>query len=107
MYELDKRATEHYLIAKLKKEEHPSQFTIGSMGLIASPVFLEALELFFKKNPPELPRKSNPDSYLPMYALHRCKGIHHWYLQKSADGQYFIDKSKTNEFMSATLRPNN
>lgn len=108
MHELDKHATETFLIAEIKGSDYERlSAAFSSMGLIASRDFVEPLNEFVAL-PPELPSNgSNPPKYyffgdgygarFLKYALHRCRGIPSWKLVKNAEGKYVIEKPQPEE----------
>ena len=103
MMEVDASRTENFLLTELKGEDYRRQTAaLAGIGLIASPVFTDAL-IEFRDHPP----KASPGNPYPPadmfknpaystfidFALHRCRRISAWTLERNEGGKYSIKRN--------------
>jgi hypothetical protein len=103
MNELDGPRTEQFLLGELKVGDvQRLTAAFAGMGLIASPKYADAIAEYRAHLPDGSPWNPNPPNYVFKYeaysrfidyALHRCRGIQNWTLQRDDQGKYFIRRS--------------
>lgn len=104
MMELDVSRTEKFLLDELKGENYRRlAAALAGVGLIASPVFADAVAEF-RDHPPKASagnpyppdyifRMKNPAySRFIDYAFHRCRGVQNWALLRDEAGKYYIKR---------------
>jgi hypothetical protein len=102
MMELDASQTEKFLLAELNGENYRRlSAALAGMGLIASPVFADAVKEFRDHPPKSSAGNLYPPDYIfknPAYsrfidyALHRCRGIQNWSLLRDETGKYYVKR---------------
>ena len=90
----DTTRTRSWLLEELRENRDPERLAcaLAGAGTIADPELLPALEKIAAS--PERPNKADwPRQAACLdYALHRCRGIHLWQLEKNPQGRYVIVK---------------
>ena len=90
----DHARTRNWLLDELSRATHAKRRAclLAGMGAVADSMFLPVLMQLDAS--PSRPRRPDfpPQAICLDYALHRCRGIHLWRVEKNADDQYVLIK---------------